>query len=248
MRGISEKKHRRMGRGSLVIIRSPRMQKKAEDMGDNFPHPLDSLAKQQEMKSAQERRAKLAQAVEEDNQALRKSSETLHNNIALISGGTITLSLTYLGSLQSSTVQISHLWLLLTSWVCLIITVPASLFVTFAYSYYHSFARLAHFEEAAQNQKLAEADAVAVVTVVGMSEAEKPGEIQRLKDAAAMHEKQAKRGFKWANFYYGLWRTLGFGSRLLFVIGLALLMLFAMLNTVQRNNAPQKEPTSFVPH
>jgi hypothetical protein len=219
-------------------------------MGDNFPHPLDSLAKQQEMKSAQEHRAKLSQAVEEDNQALRKSSETFHNNIALISGGTITLSLTYLGSLQSGGVPIPHLWLLLTSWLCLIITVSASLFVTFAYSYYHSFARLGQHEEAAQNQKLAEADAVSVITVVGMSEAQKPAETQRLKDKAAMHEKQAKRGFRYSNFYYGLWRTLGFGSRLLFVIGLALLMLFAMLNTVQRNKVPQqqKEPTSFVPH
>jgi hypothetical protein len=206
--------------------------------------PLEIALRQQELKSSQERSANVKKVMAEEAEAHRKSWETLHNNIAIFSSGTIALSITYLGYLQSGGATISHPWLLFVSWSCLLINVPMSLFVPFVYTYYVSYSRTGEFQNAMKTQREAEADALPVINVANMSAAEIPGEIASLRGRASKYEQEAKRSERIAQIYWKVWRCMGFGSRLLFVIGLAFLLIFAMLNTLQRERHPRSNSPS----
>jgi hypothetical protein len=54
-----------------------------------------------------------------EGQEDRRAYEKFYNNLALFSGGTIALSITYLGYLRTLSRQVVHLWLLRAGWVSL---------------------------------------------------------------------------------------------------------------------------------
>jgi hypothetical protein len=62
--------------------------------------------------------------------------EKFHTNLALISGGTIALSLTLLGYLKNSAMPIVHRRLLYGSWICLMLCVVTALFAVLFDEYY----------------------------------------------------------------------------------------------------------------
>lgn len=74
-------------------------------MGTN---PLEGLILQQHLKDAQEHSAKVKQIMREEAEAHRQSWEALNNSLALFSSGTIALSITYLGYLQSAGIKVTH--------------------------------------------------------------------------------------------------------------------------------------------
>jgi hypothetical protein len=63
----------------------------------------------------------------------RRSWERFYNNLALFSGGTIALSITFLGYLKASSNAVSHKSCLVVSWVLLVVCAVSSLFYTLIY-------------------------------------------------------------------------------------------------------------------
>ena len=67
---------------------------------------------------------------EQENES-RRAYESFYNNLALFSGGTVALSVTYLGYLKSLSSQPSGKYLLIGSWSFLFICLLTSLFWSF---------------------------------------------------------------------------------------------------------------------
>jgi hypothetical protein len=211
--------------------------------------PLEKKAIADEMEATKKETAEIRKEMLEEAEGNRKSWETLHNNIAIFSSGTIALSITYLGYLQNGGATITHPRILFASWGCLMACVPMSLFVTFTHTYYRAYERFAQYARAKRDQRKAEADALGVSKVVGMTMREVQDEIDDRIRRSNKHHEESKKMKRKSRIYELIWRTLGVGSRLLFCVGLFLVLLFAIQNTVQRNKASyEKQNSSFVPH
>jgi hypothetical protein len=94
----------------------------------------ENLLVLQDMQSAQKHSRTVKDALVEEAATLQKSYETFYNNLALFSGGTIALSVTYLGYLKSNGAAVAHLAILIARWACLLATVALGLFYSFLYS------------------------------------------------------------------------------------------------------------------
>jgi hypothetical protein len=188
--------------------------------------PLERKTIADEMEAAQKQTAEIRKVMTEEGEANRKSWETLHNNIAIFSSGTIALSITYLGYLQNGGAAITHPRTLFASWGCLMACVPMSLFVTFTHTYYRAYERFAQYARARRDQKKAEADALGVSKVVGMTMKEVQDEIDDLLKRSNQHHEESKKMKRKSRMYELIWRTLGVGSRVLFCVGLFLVLLF----------------------
>lgn len=84
-----------------------------------------------------------------------------------------------------------------------------------------------------KNQQKIESDILLAINVVGISPEETPGERERLTKNSEIHGKQAGRLKVWGDLYYQVWKWDGRVARVLFVVGLFLLFLFATPNTLQ---------------
>ena len=196
--------------------------------------PLNGLLSQQEMQDAQKHSAKVKSVLAEENVSSRKAYETFYNNLALFSGGTIALSVTYLGYLKSGSSSVVHLRVLIASWACLLVTAVLGLFCTFLHTHYTYFARMQEYFDALEKQKLAESAAVLNINVVNLrTDAEIQEEHLRLRKSAESYGKTASNLTKKSDRYYRLWRVDGFAARVLFLIGLLLLFTFATMNALQ---------------
>ena len=130
--------------------------------------PLNGLLSQQEMQDAQKHSAKVKSVLAEENVSSRKAYETFYNNLALFSGGTIALSVTYLGYLKNASGGVVHLRLLIASWACLLATAISGLFCTFLHTHYTYFARAHEYVSALGKQKFAESEAVFNINIVNL--------------------------------------------------------------------------------
>src|ERR1700678_1338467 len=80
---------------------------------------------------------KLGEEAEENQRAF----ERFYNNLALFSGGTVALSVTYLGYLKTLSKPIVNERLLLGSWGALFICLACSLFWSFFMTHYWHYSR-----------------------------------------------------------------------------------------------------------
>jgi len=84
--------------------------------------------------------ARLAGATEdklqEEAAEHRRAFEGFYNNLAMYSGATLALSVTFLGYLKNLPGSISVEWLLLGCWICLLVCVIASLFCPYFHTHY----------------------------------------------------------------------------------------------------------------
>jgi hypothetical protein len=196
--------------------------------------PLNALLSQQEMESAQKYSATVKSVLAEENVSSRKAYETFYNNLALFSGGTIALSVTYLGYLKNAGSGVVHVRLLIVSWACLLATAVLGLFCTFLHTHYTYYARMQEYFNALEKQKLAESEAVLSINVVNLrTDTEIKHEQLRLRESAESHKKTAGDLKKKSDRYYRFWRVDGFAARVLFFIGLFLLFTFATMNALQ---------------
>jgi hypothetical protein len=173
--------------------------------GNSPTHILES-----HRKDASERVTKIKQVMSEETDSHQKSWEALNNSLALFSSGTIALSITYLGYLQSAGIRVLHPWILFSSWACLLVNIPMALFVPFVYTFYAQYARGSEYNAAVKNLKEIEGELLPLIRVADMKESEKPSELERYKTLATEHGKAAKRALGFSNFYYRLWRVMGF--------------------------------------
>jgi hypothetical protein len=88
---------------------------------------------------AQEALIAALDAQQRDSDSTRASNERFYNGLALYSGGTIALSVTFMGYLKTLSRPPRHPHWLVTAWICLLLCAACSLFWTFVYGHYSFF-------------------------------------------------------------------------------------------------------------
>jgi hypothetical protein len=96
---------------------------------------------QQRITDAQKARADVAKLRQEEWVANRQSLDKFYERLALLSGGSIALSVTYLGFLKTTTDQPRHMNLLILSWSALFLCLLCATFFSFFNTSYIGFAR-----------------------------------------------------------------------------------------------------------
>jgi len=185
----------------------------------------------QNVLSAQNRTKAAKQKLEEESIRIRDSSDKFYSSLALFSGGTIALSITYLGYLKSfSGRPILYPKTLIAAWTVLLVCVVASLFCPLMNAYYTHFARLRIYLENLIEQKdtyIAEADNLYLVNV---PPEERDADKRRTTEEANARKKDRAWAKKRESIFSHLWTACGWIARVGFPLGLGLLMFFAVKN------------------
>lgn len=194
---------------------------------------------------AQQRATQAAEKLEAASEAQykggaenRSTNEKFYNNLALFSGGTVALSVTFLGYLKSLPTPVQHPHLLVACWICLMTCAVSSLFWSFVYGYYGHF--FLEWQTAKTQREKYEADAkefpilahgtVSVQTKAITSPKEIADFVSNRTEAAAICNKRATSAKRWETFYMHFWRWLGRIAHASFLGGLVLLLDFAIRN------------------
>jgi hypothetical protein len=118
----------------------------------------------------------------------REVYEKFHNNLALFSGGTIALSVTFLGYLKSLP---SHVVLypkvLVASWVALFVCLISALFNSFFYSHYSHFGGAADYMSSLVKSQKVTADAMNDLEFENLTPQEKRKQQQKHRDIAEIY-------------------------------------------------------------
>jgi hypothetical protein len=175
-------------------------------------------------------------AVEEnlfkEGQEDRRAFEKFYNNLALFSGGTIALSVTYLGYLKTAGKPVSHHWLLMGSWGSLFTCLLCSLIYVLLNLYYSHHFREREWAEARKEKFETEANEIQHMGIINMRTPHELADFQKSRSEAASkcievaerHENLQKRYLKLV-----LWA--GRIAQLSFASGIGMLLAFAMSNT-----------------
>jgi|ERR1700687_189805 hypothetical protein len=166
-----------------------------------------------------------------EGQEDRRAFEKFYNNLALFSGGTIALSITYLGYLKTLGKPLSHQRLLTTGWAALFVCLLFSLIYVLVNLYYGHHFREREWAEAKKRKLEVEAEDIPKMGVANLRTPQEVAEFQtprreaakELAGIAAKHEKLEKR-------YLQLWRWSGRIAQLGFAAGIGMILWFAVLN------------------
>jgi hypothetical protein len=194
--------------------------------------PISARFAQQNVQDAQARTKVARQQFEDESIRIRESSDKFYGSLALFSGGTIALSITYLGYLKSTPGRIVlYPRVLIAAWICLLVCAVASLFCPLLNSYYAHFARLRIFVSTLMEQKETMVEEMGKLYLVNVTTPEEKEEhkkrLQAEADARSKDQKWAKTR---ESIYSVLWTGFGWVARLAFPIGLGLLIFFAAKN------------------
>lgn len=161
----------------------------------------------------------------------RRTIERFYNNLALFSGGTIALSVTYLGYLKTLVKPANDNRLLIASWACLFLCLLCSLFFSFFNAYSGHYYRNREYWEARKKKFETEAKEVVHLNVENLrTEEQLKAFIGPRLEAATVSAQNAKSNERRQKVYLQLWIWFGRIARFAFVAGLGLLLLFAVSN------------------
>lgn len=192
---------------------------------------LDPLIARKRIDDAQKARQEVAQTRQQEGAENRRTLENFYRNLALLSGGTIALSITYLGFLKTITNQPLHSGWLIASWSLLFLCLVCATYYTFFATSYAHYARSREYAQRLKEQHETLAEEVPNVPVIGIqTRAELDEYVKELHDAAA----KVGEGIGWnkrkERTQEFLFRGCGIAARATFVLGIALLLLFAIAN------------------
>jgi hypothetical protein len=170
------------------------------------------------------------QKLEEESVENRKAYERFYNSLALFSGGTIALSITYLGYLKSiPNKTVMYPKTLITSWLVLLICLIASLFYSFFNTHYIYFSRVREYLEKVIDQKETQLEEMDKLPLDNT-----PEQLQGAKKRFGMEAElfKGKRTFSKTReeVYMWLWIWSGRVARFAFPLGLGMLIFFAIKN------------------
>jgi hypothetical protein len=209
------------------------------------------------MEAAKKHMLSVREMLDKDSAANRESTEGFYRNLALFSGGTFSLSITYLGYLNSTRGLIDHLPLLITSWCCFVASIPLSLFYSVLYANYVAYARWREYCAAKADHLMAEADAVSALGAADLTTEQVQKQVEILRTDATNLNKESKRCSRNERIYSVLWRWGGFVAKGLFIAGLSFLFAFATFNALravpkrpctQSTSIPQTLSPALGPH
>jgi hypothetical protein len=162
----------------------------------------------------------------------RRAYEKFYNNLALFSGGTIALSVTFLGYLKALPKPIVHQRFLTGSWISLILCLIFSFAYVLCNLYYSHYFREREYAEALKKKFETEANEITHANAANIqTEAELAAFRNPRIEAARIKREHAEENKRKEQFYQYLWVWSGRLARFGFVIGLGLLVAFAILNT-----------------
>ena len=188
---------------------------------------------QERLRSAGQKVARVRQKLVEESDVNRLAYERFYNTLTLVAGGTLALSLTYLGYLKTAGGHPSHLWVLKASWVSLLCCLVGSVFYHNFHTNYVSVARMREYTEKLRAERKASIEEVDNIRVI--DETGKPWTSEDLKlslsNEVALLEENVKRNKKTENAYRTLYAWAARVAQGTFVLGLVFLLAFAFLNT-----------------
>lgn len=162
----------------------------------------------------------------------RHAFEKFYSNLVLLSGGTIALSITYLGYLKSLGKPLLHPRLLTAGWACLFVCLVCSLLYVLLNLYYSHHFREREYNDVKRRKYEIEADEMPKIGIANLRTPEEIAEFQKpLREAARNCAEIAERHQKLQNHYLLLWRWSGRIAQLGFAGGIAMLLWFAILNS-----------------
>jgi hypothetical protein len=199
----------------------------------------------QRITDAQTARADVAKKLLEESSTNRQSIEKFYNQLALLSGGSVALSITYLGFLKTAVGQPLHLKLLIASWVMLFICLVCATYYSFFNSRYLHYGRSREYAQRMKEQHETIADEVPNVRVVGIDTPEAMSAyVKELRDTAAAREKDVSWNQRKEKRDEFLFVGCGFTARTSFVLGIALLLSFAVANIGVPPKLPEAKPAT----
>lgn len=194
---------------------------------------LRGLLARQKIEGATKSAARVRQKLHEESEVNRLAYERFLNTLTLVAGGTFALSLTYLGYLKTAGGQPTHLWVLKASWVLLLCCLAGSIFYRSFHTRYTSRARMREYAEKLVAQRRANIEEVDHLDT--LDEEGKHWNREELKQTltAEMNKFQVDADYnrKRENFYAWLYPWDDRVTQCTFLLGLALLLAFAFLNT-----------------
>ena len=168
------------------------------------------------------------QAEDERN---RSSYEGLYAQLVVVSGGTVALSITYLGYLETAHVTISAPKLLVSSWVALLVCLLLSVFASFFYAFYRHYSRLSDYTNEASIKYHEEAVGLPLIPQLPpLTSDEVVAQQKDLRQLAESRRKDSDWVKRRADFYWFIWRWGGFAARTAIVVGITCLVGFAIFN------------------
>ena len=195
--------------------------------------PIAAGFAQQSVREAEARSKAALLKYDEEGIRVRESSDKFYGSLALFSGGTIALSITYLGYLKSSIPGRLVLYpkVLIAAWICLLMCAVASLFCPLLNSYYAHFGRLRVYVNSLVEQNQTYVDEIDNIPLINVTTPdEKQQHKERLRGKVDARTKDLKWAQKRESTSSALWSVFGWVARLSFPTGLGLLMFFAAKN------------------
>lgn len=193
--------------------------------------PTQAAISQKHLDEASATAKKARQRLEEVQSENREAHEKFHNNLALFSGGTIALSITFLGYLKSLSSRLV-VWpkLLIASWILLLICLLTALFHSHFYSFYSYFFAAGEYLDSLVGKYRTTANAMETLELVNLTEEQKQAEQRKLLDIAGSYSGKQMPTKKRERIYFWLFVWSGRVARLACPIGMMLLVLFAIKN------------------
>jgi len=191
----------------------------------------DPLIARKRIEDAQKAVRDVAQKRREEWTENQRAVENFYRNLALLSGGTIALSVTYLGFLKTITSQPLHSGWLIASWTLLFLCLICATYYTFFASTYIHYARSREYAERMKEQHETVAEEVPNIQVIGIqTKSELDEYVKELRDAAAKRGKDVNWNKRREELHEFLFRACGVTARATFALGIGFLLLFAIAN------------------
>lgn len=156
----------------------------------------------------------------------RRAYERFYTNLALFSGGTIALSVTFLGYLMSRPDPVSDKWLIVATWASLLVCLASSLFQSLFHAHYLHYTRLGEYQDKQREKHGVELNELPKLPIANPSDL--PAFQENLKQAIDA----LKKNKPWIETRQKGWNFLDVWSsrlaRTAFLAGFALLFAFAV--------------------
>lgn len=183
------------------------------------------------IQTARKKRDTAAGAFNKQARKNRRAYEEFHKTLALFAGGTIALTITYLGYLKSLSRPVLGIDLLIWSWAAFLLCTVTSLFYLFLNTHYAHFALLRQYFESMRDLRTTEAGVIPHILLANVStSAEQADMAESHNRAANQHAVEAERYRRSEDFYFQAWKWCGRTARFAYPVGLALLYAFAVRN------------------
>lgn len=197
----------------------------------NAIQPPNWVIAKQRIDDAQESVARIAKQRLEESAQNRASYEKFYNSLALLAGGTVALSVTYLGYLRATGTGPCYPTVLMVSWGALLLCLICAAFYPFFNTSYVHYARNKEYAEKLKRQHETLANEVPNLSFANISTKQQMDDyVKELREAAAAKETDIKWNHVRARIHEVMFRACAITARISFVIGLGSLLVFGALN------------------